>query len=107
MAVKREYPRHIKKLPAEVRAGDLTFKGTTVRLSEKGFFIRSQQSFQVGTPVEIMLHLAEESICRLRGVVRYSKAGDLFRRENGMGIEVTVKDAKYLEFIRVLEEERG
>ncbi len=104
MAVKREYKRHIAKLEAEVTADGHILKGTTVRLSEKGFFVRSQQSFIVSTPVEIRLYLTEDNFCRLKGVIKYARSGDIFKRDNGMGIELTERDPKYLEFIRSLED---
>lgn len=100
MVAKREYVRHLVKLPAEVLTGDDTISGITVWMSPKGLFIRSQRSFLVGTPVEIVLHLSGEIFCRLKGVVKYEKSFVEFRRQNGMGIEFTEVDRKYMEFIK-------
>jgi hypothetical protein len=57
MTNKREKQQHIKKLPIEVCSGDITLRGTTVKLSEKGFLVGSQKNFQEGVPVDITIHL--------------------------------------------------
>ena len=95
------------KIPAELSAGDRTIAGTTVRMSEKGVFVRAQTSFCVGTPVDVTLQLSDHRSCVLRGIVKYARNISIDKRQNGMGIELTVKDQKYLEFIKTLEEERG
>lgn len=102
MVIKRQFPRHIIKLSVELRAGEHLFKGTTVRLSEKGFFVRSQQCFSVGLPIDIILYLKDDVPCNLKGVVKFSQSTALLKKDNGMGIELTEKDKKYEEFVRGL-----
>ncbi|HYA11652.1 MAG TPA: PilZ domain-containing protein [Thermodesulfovibrionales bacterium] len=106
MVAKRQNPRYLIKLPAEISTGDYLIRGTTVRVSMKGFFFRSQASFRVGTPVDINLHLTGELSCVLKGIVRYARNIIEFKRQNGMGIEFTEIDSKYLEFIRSVEQEK-
>ncbi len=95
MGVKRESERFVKKLPVEVSAEDRVIKGTTVRVSEKGFFVRAQTVFSVGTAVDIKLHLSEERLCRLKGVIKFAEKSGLSARQNGMGIELTEKSSEY------------
>lgn len=103
MLVKRQFQRQLIKLPAEVRAGGEVCKGTTVRLSKKGFFVRSQQSFSVGLPVDITLYLTEDTPCYLKGVVKFAQTSALLNKDNGMGLELTEKNAKYEEFLRDIQ----
>ncbi|OGW27948.1 MAG: hypothetical protein A2X59_11615 [Nitrospirae bacterium GWC2_42_7] len=103
MVIKRQFPRHIIKLSVEIRAGEQVCKGTTVRLSEKGFFVRAQQSFSIGLPVDITLYLKDDVPCFLKGVVKFAQTAALLKKDNGMGIELTEKDKKYEEFVRDLE----
>jgi Tfp pilus assembly protein PilZ len=107
MTVKREKQRHIKKLPIEVCSGDITLRGTTVKISEKGIFIRSQKNFQEGEPVDITIHLTEELSCSLKGVVKYARNIDFLKQKNGMGIELTAKDQRYIDFVRSVEKENS
>jgi hypothetical protein len=105
MADRRKDKRHIQRYPVEVKAGDLLFKGTTVRLSERGMFVRSQKNFIEGIPVDITIYLTEESSCCLKGIVKYARTMDLLRQKNGMGIEIIEKDQKFLEFIKSVEKD--
>ena len=105
MVVKRQAGRYIAKLPVVVKAGDKIVKGTTVRVSERGFFVRAQQGFQTGSPVEIMLNLTDDISCCLKGVVKYVRRIEFIQRDNGMGIELTEKDERYLEFIEKVKTE--
>lgn len=103
MVIKRRNTRYLIKLPVDIGFGDDVIRGTTVRVSEKGFFVRSQISFPVGTLVDINLHLTDECLCKLKGIIKYARKIKLLERQNGMGIELTEGDLKYLEFIRSCE----
>ncbi|MGC2063273.1 MAG: PilZ domain-containing protein [Thermodesulfovibrionales bacterium] len=105
MAVKRQAGRYIAKLPVVIKAGEKIVEGTTVRVSEKGFFVRAQQSFLAGSPVEIILTLTDDMSCRLKGVIKYARRIDFIRRDNGMGIELTETDERYREFIQKVKTE--
>ena len=103
MAEKREFDRFIVKLPVTISAGGRTLEGTTVRLSRKGLFARTQQSFAEGVTVEIVITLTNNVPCRLRGVVKYARNCDIVKRQNGMGIEFTQKNEAYEKFISEVE----
>ncbi len=103
MGVKRENERFLKKLPVEVSAENRVIKGTTVRVSEKGFFVRAQTIFNVGTSVDVKLYISEENLCHLRGTVKFAEKSALTARQNGMGIELTERKPEYLKLIRSLE----
>jgi Tfp pilus assembly protein PilZ len=105
MTDRRQTRRYIKKFPVELYAGNMSFSGTTVKLSEKGFFVRSQKSFREGIPVDINIHLTDDSYCFLKGIVKYARSSNLLKQKNGMGIELTALDPKYLEFIRSIDTE--
>lgn len=107
MVSKRQHTRFILKLPVDIRAGDKTISGITVRLSRKGLFVRSQTSFIVGTLVEMVLHITDEISCRLTGVIINTRNIVELKRQNGMGIEFTEIDQKYLEFMSSVEQEKA
>ncbi len=99
MIEKRKCIRFIVKLPVDVKCDNSVVTGMTVRISDKGLFIRSQKSFQSGVNVYINLHISERTSCTLKGVVRYSRKLNILKQKNGMGIELTEKDQTYQEFI--------
>ncbi len=107
MGFKREHTRYIIKLPVEICSGESTISGITVRVSRKGLFVRSQKSFCVGTPVEMILHITDEISCRLTGVVMHTRNIVELKRQNGMGIEFTGIDQAYLEVISSVEQEEA
>ncbi len=100
MTTKRHSKRYVLKLPAEVRYGDTVIKGTTVRVSEKGFFVRTQVTFPVGTLINVKLRLPDESLCELKGIVKYARSIKLLERQNGMGIELIQGDLKFLAYVQ-------
>ncbi len=107
MAEKRECQRYLKRHPVVINAGGMSFKGTTVWLSRKGFFVRSQKNFNEGIPVDITFHLTEDSTCSLKGTVRFAKSIELLRQKNGMGIELTEEDQNYISLVRSVEQENS
>ncbi len=102
---KREHPRYLIKLPIDIRSGEDTIKGITVRVSRKGLFARSQTSFRIGAPVEMIFHITDEISSRLTGTVVYTRNIVEMKRQNGMGIEFKEVDRKYLEFIKSVEQD--
>lgn len=105
MVIRRQYIRYLIKLPVEISFGDELIRGTTVRVSGKGFFVRSQKTFPVRTLVDINLHLTDESSCKLKGIIKYERNIKQFEpQKNGMGIELTEGNLKYFEFIKSFED---
>ena len=107
MGLKREHTRYIIKLPVEICSGENTIRGITVRASRKGLFVRSQKSFRVGTPVEMILHITDEISSCLQGVVKHTRNIVELKRQNGMGIEFTAIDQAYLKVISSVEQEKA
>jgi len=105
MRRRRAIKRFLIKVPAEVSANDHCFRGTTVRISEKGLFVRLQQSFVEGTQVTIRLWLPDGKESAVKGIVQYARMVNLLPRLNGMGIELTEKDATYMQFILSLSKD--
>lgn len=103
---KRACKRFIVKLPVEVQAGNHSVEGITVRISEKGVFVRARENFASGVPVELSLDLGDAGRCRMKGVVRHARTIDFLRRQNGMGIEFTEKDPRYLTFMESVKREK-
>lgn len=108
MPGKREHTRYVLKVPAEIRSGDVSINGTTVRLSEKGCFVRCQRNFKEGLPVEVVISLPDGNTCRLKGTVKYSRNLNLgaLKRDNGMGIEFSGTDPKYIAFVKSIEQQK-
>lgn len=104
---RRACKRLLLKLPAEVTADGLSFAGRTVRVSEKGLFIRSQNSFREGVRVNIKLMLPDGKESTIKGVVRYARRINFMPLLNGMGIEITEGDSDYFSLIRSLKKELG
>ncbi len=103
MGAKRESQRFLKKLPVEVSAENRMIKGTTVRVSDKGFFVRAQTVFSVGTSVNIDLYISEGKPCHLKGIIKFAEKAAITARQNGMGVELTEKSPEYLRMIRSFE----
>ena len=95
MREKRACERFIIKLPVTISSVGKKVDGTTVRLSQKGMFVRTQRSFVEGSAVDIELLLTNAATCKLKGVVKYARNCDLMKRQNGMGIELTKKNEAY------------
>ncbi len=105
--VRREFRRVIKNLRAVVSAGNLQVKGTTVRVSESGFFVRTQKPFNEGVEVDIALTLPDGTRSKLKGVVKYARRLDVLHLKNGMGIEITERDLPYTQMIDDLRNQQG
>lgn len=100
---RRRHKRLIKKLLAVVTKGDKSLRGLTVRLSETGFFVRTQRAFREGTEVTVLLTLPDGVPCELKGTVKFARRMGLFPRQNGMGIEITDACYEYKELVSSLK----
>ncbi|MDA8090226.1 MAG: PilZ domain-containing protein [Nitrospiraceae bacterium] len=108
MSEKRQVQRFIVKLPVTVSAGGKSISGDTVRISRKGLFVRTQQSFVTGVPVDIEITLTDMTSCKLKGIIKHARNyGHFLPRLNGMGIQFTETDPGYEAFITAIERERG
>jgi hypothetical protein len=105
---KRQQRRFIERCKVEFfTVNGKTYRGLSSNFSLTGLFIRTKQTFQSEALLDIIIHLPNDLLSRLKGkVIRVSKNALGGTREtcdeNGMGIEIIEKDALYLHFIRSL-----
>ena len=101
--------RYTKRLEATFSSGDYSFRGILSNISESGLFIRTNRGFAPGTVVEIEVMMPDNTISRLKGVVRRTIKTPLTSMKNGMGIELTESDAGYNRFVHsvISEKESG
>lgn len=110
MPDKRQDRRYIRRCETKFSAAGKTFRGFSSDFSAKGLFIRTNHPFTDGTILDIVVHLPDGSLSKLRGEVkRASKTyfgmsiGTPSRSlRNGMGIEIIEKDSGYGHLMRSL-----
>lgn len=98
---KRKHQRFTKRLETTFASGDSRYRGISSDLSEGGLFIRTQNGLIPGTTVDIEIFLPDNTVCRMKGTVRWTMKDPLARgSKNGMGIEIIEQDPRYLDFLR-------
>ncbi|NOY64794.1 MAG: hypothetical protein GXO97_05270 [Nitrospirae bacterium] len=97
---KRRHKRYTKRLEVEFSAADMTFKGISSNISERGLFIRTQHGFVPGTKITIKLLLPDGSVSTLRGIVRRTVKTIHSFIKNGMGVEILETDTAFENFLR-------
>jgi hypothetical protein len=107
---KRRFRRFTRRCEAEFTAGGVSNRGIASDFSINGLFMRTNHPFAADTVIDIMVHLPDRSVSSLQGKVKRAMKTALGRvmgtpikeYKNGMGVELTQKDANYLHFIRSL-----
>ncbi len=99
--------RYTKRLEATFSSGSFTYRGILSDISENGLFIRTSRGFTPGTTVDIKIIMPGDQISHLTGIVRRSIKTPLSATKNGMGVELTQKDAVYMNFYKSHHEEAG
>ncbi len=102
----QRHPRFTKRLEATFSSGSLSYRGILSNLSHNGLFIRTNHGFAPGSTVDIELVMSDNRLCRLKGIVKRTIKTPMSSMKNGMGIELTEKDAAYLNFIESFIEEK-
>jgi Tfp pilus assembly protein PilZ len=102
----QRYQRFTKRLEATFSSGGLSYRGILSNLSRNGLFIRTNRGFAPGSTVDIELVMPDNKVCRLKGVVKRTIKTPMSSMKNGMGIELTEKDAAYLNFLESFDEEK-
>ena len=97
---KRRHPRFIKRLTATFFVDHQRSRGISSDLSESGLFIRTTRGLAVNTPVTIELLLPNNRVSFLKGIVRRTVRTPISTIKNGMGIEITEKDATFTDFVK-------
>lgn len=102
----QRHPRFTKRLEATFSSGGLSYRGILSNLSQNGLFIRTNRGFAPGSTVDIELVMPDNTLCRIKGVVKRTIKTPMSSMRNGMGIELTEKDAAYLNFVESFDEEK-
>jgi len=97
---KRQSNRHRRRLETIFTAGTMTQRGITSDISEGGIFIRTMHGFVPGTLLDIEIHLPHGGISRLKGRVKRSIRTPIATFKNGMGVELTEKDAEFINLVK-------
>jgi hypothetical protein len=97
--IKRKHDRFIRRLETEFSAEGKNYRGISSDLSRSGLFIRTNHAFATGTLLDILIHLPDGTSSRLKGTVRRALKTPVVSLKNGMGIELTAKDASYTKFL--------
>jgi Tfp pilus assembly protein PilZ len=102
----QRHPRFTKRLEATFSSGGLSYRGILSNLSRNGLFIRTNRGFAPGSTVDIELVMPDNKVCRLKGVVKRTIKTPMSSMKNGMGIELTEKDAAYLNLVESFDDEK-
>ena len=96
--------RFTKRLEITFRAGELDFRGILSNVSDNGIFIRTNRGFAPNTTLEIELVLPDNTVSHMKGIVRRTIKTPLAIK-NGMGVELTEKDAAFENFVKTFYED--
>jgi len=111
LKTRRGHERFIRRLETEFTAENKNYRGISSDLSISGLFIRTNHAFVPDTLLDIVIHLPGSTAVKLKGRVRRSIKTPVVSLKNGMGVEITENDPRYLEFVKTvipgLHEEPG
>lgn len=105
MLNRRQCKRVRECVDVEFVSDGKSFIGTSDDFSLNGLFIMTQDVKAPGTVLDIIVHLPDGSILKLRGKVNRclkTFGGEGIGTPDGMGIEIIEKDGNYLNFYRSL-----
>jgi hypothetical protein len=103
MVNRRQNKRFMKRCDIEFVSDGTVYKGISGDFALNGLFIRTRYPKAPGTILDIIIHLPDGSTSKLRGrVMRFRIGTPMQTANNGMGIEITESDARYLDLIRSL-----
>jgi hypothetical protein len=107
---KRQHRRLIRRCEIDFSYDNLTFKGISSNFSVGGLFIRTKNPLSPDTVFDMVIHLPDASLSKLKGSVARSTKTSLGRVmrtplqtvKDGMGVKIIEKDVHYLNFIKSL-----
>jgi len=99
---RRGHERFIRRLETEFAAEDKCYRGISSDLSLSGLFIRTNHAFVPDTLLDIVIHLPDSSDVKLKGRVRRSIKTPVVSVKNGMGVEITENNPRYVEFVKAV-----
>jgi hypothetical protein len=91
MRDKRQSTRFEKRCETDFRADGITHSGICLDLSLNGLFIETDFRFSPNTMLDILIHLPDGTISKVKGKVVRSL-------DNGIGVGIIEKDASYLHY---------
>lgn len=110
MINRRKHRRYIRRCEVEFISDGVTYRGIASDFSLNGLFIRTSYPLPPDTILDVTVHLPDGSTSQL--TIRVIRAwrtttgrvigSPLKTFKNGMGVEITKKDANFLHFIRSL-----
>jgi hypothetical protein len=102
LKTRRGHERFIRRLETEFTAENKNYRGISSDLSISGLFIRSNHAFVPDTQLDIVIHLPDSTDVKLKGRVRRAIKTPIVSLKNGMGVEITENDPRYLEFVKTV-----
>ena len=100
MKTRRGHERFIRRLETEFTAENKNYRGISSDLSISGLFIRTNHAFVPDTKLDIVIHLPDSTDVKLKGRVRRSIKTPIVSLKNGMGVEITENDPRYIKFVK-------
>ncbi len=100
----RKEHRVPKKLYVQLSNETKVFWGLLNDFSKNGLFIKCNQDFPIGTVIDIEIFMPDKSTSVLKGIVRRKIDMPESNRKYGLGIELIVKDARFIRFVNSVSE---
>ena len=110
MRNKRQHKRFDKQCEIEFIVDGISYRGISEDFSLNGLFIRTKFPFPLGTMLDMVIQLPDGMISKIKGNVIRSVETPLGKEtgqkqpsiQKGIGVKISEKDARYLEFIKLL-----
>lgn len=100
MRPRRKHERFVRRLEVEFVYEGRTCRAITSDFSRYGLFIRTNRALVPGTELDIVIHLPNNTTSYMKGMVRRALKTLGVMLKNGMGIELTRRDANYIKFLQ-------
>jgi len=100
----RKEHRISKQLYVQLSTERKVFWGLLNDFSKNGLFIKCNQDFPMGAEIDIEIFMSDKSNSVLKGIVRRMIDMPESNRKYGLGIELIVKDARFIRFVNSVSE---
>ena len=100
----RKEHRISKQLYVQISTERKVFWGLLNDFSKNGLFIKCNQDFPMGAVIDIEIFMSDKSNSVLKGIVRRKIDMPESNRKYGLGIELIVKDARFIRFANSVSE---
>jgi len=106
---RRREDRYKGRFKVEYASGGQTYRGISSNLSMNGLFIRTRNPLEIGTLINMLLHLPGGLTATVKGkvarVLVTHEGESAISIKNGMGIEIIEKDYNYLRTVTSLPDD--